>query len=239
MKTTGLMICFSLFVSLLTTAAFAQFDLQSADEIAQARERIQQDFSSAKLPASLSALQKIQILQSYNYVDPKEEVPKDLLKASLLYFDLNKAQFENQNYITVINYKPRSDNYRFFVIDMTTGTVEKYHTAHGWGSDKNIDGIATSFGNVNNSKKSSLGFAKTAATYSGKFLRSLRLDGLSTTNSNLRSRAIVVHGWDHIHEANEIPGVTQGCPALDWKIKDAVIDKIQNGSLVNMGYSLL
>lgn len=222
----------------MSTSAFAQYDLQTPEEIAHARDKINRDFARVLQPSTLSESQKFKILQNYQHLDPKKEVPRDLLEATIIYFDLNKAKFENKNYFTVINYTSRSDNYRFFVIDLNSGVVEKYHTAHGWGSDKDMDGFANSFGNVEGSRKSSLGFAKSGEVYSGKFQRSLRLDGLSISNSNLRSRAIVVHGWDGIHERNEIPGVTQGCPALDWTVKDAIIDKIQSGSLINMGYSI-
>lgn len=236
MKTAIAFIFMSVFTSV---TSFANFDLQSPEVIAKAQHQIEQEFSDAKTAESLSDEDKVWILNQYQHLDPQREVPRDLLEATVVYFELNKNKFPNKNYFSVINYKARSNRPRFFVINLASGVVEKYYTTHGWGSDFNGDGFATSFGNVNNSKKSSLGFARTAEVYSGKYKRSLRIDGLSVTNSNLRSRAIVVHGWDNVQEKAEIQGRTQGCPALDWNIKDGVIDKIHGGSLINMGLSVV
>jgi hypothetical protein len=164
-------------------------------------------------------------------------VPPDLLQKAVAYFDANKSRFPNQAYITVVDFRPRSDKYRLYIINMADGSVEKFHTTHGVNSDKNADGIATVFGNVINSGMSSLGFVRTGEVYSGSYKRSIRLDGLSSTNSNIRDRAVVFHGWDKVHEANVIQGMSHGCITLDWKVKDAAIDKIKEGSLMYVGQS--
>ena len=241
MKTFGLVILLSLIVGPFSLASFSEdeiFDYQSPEEVEAARLQIQREFSDAILPSSLSPKEKMIILNQYQHLDPNNEVPQDLLEPAVLYFDLNKNKFPNQNYLAVINYASRSDQFRFFVVNLISGNVDKYHTAHGRGSDPDDDGYATSFGNVNNSGKSSLGFARTGEVYSGKFQRAIRLDGLSLTNSNIRLRAIVVHGSDKVHERTEIQGRSLGCPGLDWHVKDKVIDKIQGGTLINMGYSI-
>lgn len=221
----------------MARSADENFDHQTAEEVERARKEIQQEFADAKNPDSITVREKKKILNQYQHLDPKGEVPKDLLENTILYFDLNKDKFTNHTFFTVINYAARSDEYRFFVINLTSGEVEKFHTAHGFGSDEDGDGFATKFGNVNNSGKSSLGFARTAEVYSGRFNRAVRIDGLSPTNSNIRLRAVVVHGWDNVHERTEIQGRSRGCPALDWSVKDGVIDKIQGESLINMGFS--
>ena len=122
---------------------------------------------------------------------------------------------------------------------MQTGLTEPFQTTHGEGSgkdsDKDDDGVAEAFSNIGNSYMSSLGFIRTGKVYSGNFGRSMRLDGLSTTNSNIRDRAIVFHGSDHVFEQNIIQGTSKGCLAFDWTIKDGIIDKIQNGSLIYVG----
>jgi hypothetical protein len=220
-------------------AAFALdgIDAQSAEEVQIAREQIAKEFADAIQPREVSAFQASAILKNYNYLDPKHEVPSDLLAKAVVYFDANKSKFKNKNYMTVVDFKPRSDQYRFFLIDLKTGEVEKFHTTHGVGSVVSgaDEGYATSFGNVINSGKSSLGFVRTAEVYTGTFRRALRLDGLSSTNSNIRERAIVFHGWDGVKEQNQIQGLTAGCIALDWVVKDAVLDKIKNGSLMLVG----
>lgn len=213
------------------------FDKQSSGEIVKARWKIIWEFWNEKDVNSLTEEEKNEILARYQYLDPKHEVPQDLLDTTVLYYDLNKLKFPNQDYISIINFKARSDYPRFFVIDMKSGVVEKFRTAHGLGSDFDNDGYAEKFSNVVDSGTSSLGFIRTAEVYSGRFKRSIRIDGLSSTNSKIRERAIVVHGWDYVKEAPIIQGLSRGCPALDWKVKDRIIDKIKEGSLMYMGLS--
>lgn len=213
------------------------YDKQSPEEIEQARAKIERDFAGAIMPSHFSALQKARILAQYSHLDPSNEVPNDLLKQAVIYFDANKSRFPNQSHITIVDFKKRSDKSRLYLINMAMGAVEKYHTTHGLNSDKNEDGYAESFGNVVNSGKSSLGFMRTAEVYSGKFKRSVRLDGLSSTNSNVRERAIVFHGWDGVKEADVIQGLSWGCITLDWKVKDGVLDRIKEGSLMFVGVS--
>ena len=122
------------------------FDKQSPAEIEKARVEIESLFGSAVQPKSLNSITKSQVLQKYQHLDPKGEVPTDLLADAVLFFDQNISKFPNQAYITVIDFKPRSDVRRFFLINMTTGGVEKFYTTHGVGSDKNKNGIAEVFG---------------------------------------------------------------------------------------------
>lgn len=213
------------------------FDKPSALDVYMARWRIHWDFWDQQDPQSLSEEEKSEILSRYGHLDPKREVPQDLLESIVLYFDLHKAKFPNRKYISIVDFSLRSDRQRFFIIDMNSGGVEKYWTTHGIGSDRDDDGMAERFSNVVNSGSSSVGFVRTAETYSGRFKYSLRLDGLSATNSKVRERAIVVHGWDYVKEAPLKHRRSWGCPALDWKVKDAVIEKIKEGSLMLMAVS--
>jgi hypothetical protein len=210
-------------------------DKQSPEEIASAKARIARDFGGAQQASSLSARERAQIQARYAYLDPNHLVPADLLATATTYFDQNKTSFPNQGYITIVDFKPRSDAYRFYLVSMADGSVERYHTTHGQGSDADRDGYAESFGNVEGSGKSSLGFVRTAEVYEGTYHRAVRLDGLSDTNSNIRDRAVVFHGWDGVHEANVIQGLSWGCITLDWAVKDGVLDKIKEGSLMYVG----
>ncbi len=211
------------------------YDKQSPEEIAQANAIVARDFANALTPEQVSPRAQAKILAQYSHLDPNHEVPTDLLRDALIYFEANKAAFPNQAYITIVDFKKRSNRHRFYLINLTTGAVEKYHTTHGIHSDKNKDGYAESFGNVPNSGKSSLGFVRTAEVYNGKYKRSVRLDGLSSTNSKIRERAIVFHGWDKVHEKDVIQGLSWGCITLDWAVKDSVLDRIKEGSLMYVG----
>lgn len=185
----------------------------------------------------LSLQQEYKMLAKYQHIDTQGAVPTGLLKKALAYFDANKARLPNQNYITVIDFRPHSSHTRFFIVNMKTGAVESLHTAHGAGSDTNNDGLAASFSNVSGSKKSSLGYYRTAETYYGKHGLSLRLDGLSSTNSNARSRAIVIHGADYVKEAAVKQGRSWGCPAVTMSKRTAVVNALKEGSLIYAGLS--
>lgn len=231
MRTLVLSLMLGTLISIPTYAA-ENPDGQSLQEIEHARAVIQRDFSHSVLPESLSTQQRAQILEHYAYIDTEHAIPQDLLARALVYFDANKDSFPNQDFITIVDFTPRSDNYRFFVVHMVDGSVERYHTTHGIGSDPNNSGTAQKFGNVVNSGMSSVGFVRTAEVYSGKFKRSIRIDGLSDTNSKIRERAVVIHGWDNVKEEDVIQKRSWGCMTLDWSVKDEVIDEIKEGSLL-------
>jgi hypothetical protein len=148
------------------------------------------------------------------------------------YYVRNERSLANRRYVTIIDMKKHSSVKRWFLLDLKYGTVEKHLTTHGKNSDANNDGYADSFSNVSGSKKSSLGFYKTSTTYTGSNGYSMRLDGLSSTNSNARSRAIVVHPATYVNEATPRAGRSWGCPALDPKYAKSVIDRIKGGSLM-------
>ena len=153
------------------------------------------------------------------------------------YYDQNWKSFSNRRYVVLIDLGAKSSARRFFLFDLKTGQVKRYLTSHGAGSDKNRNGWAETFSNQSGSKASSLGAYKTLGTYTGKHGRSLRLDGLSSTNSNALSRAIVVHGAKYIREKDGYAGTSWGCPALDNAYVQGVIDKIKGGALLYIGNS--
>ncbi len=210
-------------------------DRQSPEEIKKIEQQLFNDFG--KLNDSNDDFESLSPLRDYSHIDPYNEVPQDLLNRALYYFDQNKSRFSNKKYITVVDFSKRSNYKRFFVINMATGQVFGFRTTHGTGSDTNNDGYVESVSNINNSRQSSIGFYKVAEIYYGKYGRSIRLDGLSTTNSNVRSRAIVIHGADYVQEANVLQGRSWGCLAFSWSVKDDVVDLIHGGSLMYVDFS--
>ncbi len=134
--------------------------------------------------------------------------------------------------LTIVDFSKSSNTKRLWIIDMATNTV-LYNTlvAHGRNSG---DEFATTFSNSNSSNKSSLGFYATGEIYMGKHGRSLRLDGLESTNSNARSRGVVMHAADYVSESfiklhNRL-GRSQGCPALPANLTAQVINLIKDKS---------
>lgn len=183
-------------------------------------------------PQETSSSEKDLILKNYDYVDPTHIVPYKSLEDALLYFHQNKSHFQNTDYISVINFAQSSKEKRFYIINMKSGTVWAIHVAHGKGSDPDHDGYADTFSNTSGSNASSLGVYRTAETYDGSHGLSLKLDGLSSTNSKARQRAIVIHGASYVKEASVIQGRSWGCPAVTMEYRDAVIKYLKNGSLL-------
>ena len=169
---------------------------------------------------------------TYDDVDPNRVIPAKLREAALAYFEVNKKNFANQKYMTIVDFSQHSSKSRFYLVDMTTGGVTALHTSHGKGSDTNNDGYAESFSNTSGSEMSSLGYFRVAETYNGKHGLSIRLDGLSSTNSKARARAIVVHSASYVSESSKRAGRSWGCFVLDPKYLSGVVSKIKNGSLL-------
>ena len=79
---------------------------------------------------------------------------------------------------------------------------------------------------------SNLGYAITGARYNGANGLSLRITGLSPTNKNMLSRAIVFHRSDYVKDSTaDICGRSWGCPAVDRKIYEWLIDEIEGGAI--------
>jgi hypothetical protein len=197
------------------------------------------DPSAFTLPPS-SAEARAQILSAYTFVDPQGAVPRGLLEDALEYFDLNKALLPNQGYIAVVDFSQYSGNYRFFLVDMTTGTVEPHKVAHGIGSDESDTGYAQVFSNTPGSLMSSLGFYMAADIYDGTHPNSMHIYGLSADGSpnsmadtNVLERAVVVHPADYVSDNNSgAQGRSDGCFALDPNIELSIVQRLTNGALL-------
>jgi hypothetical protein len=163
------------------------------------------------------------------------------LSASALQFALqayhrlqSKEPLQRQR-LTVIDYSLPSTQKRLWVLDPESGEVLfAERVAHGRGSG---DLVASRFGNVPESHRTSLGVFRTAETYQGAHGYSLRLDGLEKgVNDRMREREIVFHAASYATESfaqkNGRLGRSFGCPALDPARARAIIDAIRGGSIV-------
>lgn len=164
-------------------------------------------------------------------------IPPDLRSKAIEYFSSNSARFDNKRYIGIVDFAAHSSRDRFWILDMQTGAERAMHVAHGVGSDPDGDGYATRFSNVPNSRASSLGFYKTGALYTGKHGRSMRLHGLSSTNSNALSRAVVVHDSNYVREGNFRAGRSYGCLAVANTEIGPVLTALRGGALIYAGLS--
>ncbi len=157
-------------------------------------------------------------------------------KAMIGYYNLVKqGALANHRLLTIINFELPGTAKRFYMIDLVDRSV-KYHTyvAHGRNTGENF---AAKFSNTPNSNQSSLGFYVTAESYYGSKGYSLRLDGQEELfNSNIRTRAVVIHGAEYATESwisrYGRLGRSQGCPALPPHLNREVIDKIKGGTAI-------
>ena len=94
--------------------------------------------------------------------------------------------------------------------------------SHGSGSEmSHVRSAYARFSNEDGSHLSSLGRAVVAERYEGRYGVAYRLDGLEATNANLRSRYVVLHGWEHTTSYPIWPRATVGsfgCPVLSRRM---------------------
>lgn len=127
-----------------------------------------------------------------------------------------KGKNYNQNLAVFINFKIHSGKYRYFVYDLRNDKIlQKAIVAHGEGSVIEKSGLLK-FSNTDGSHQSSLGKYEIRESYSGKFGKAYRLDGLDETNSNARKRAIVLHAYYCISDKESAAPacLSFGCPML-------------------------
>lgn len=159
-------------------------------------------------------------------------VPKDAAETALKYYDTHRRAFENQDWISIIDYRKHSSERRYFLYNTKNNKVYGFQVAHGKGSDLRHEGYARRFSNTPNSKMTSLGFYKVSESYFGSKGLSVRLDGLSESNSQARRRAVVIHGASYVRNNGLKTGRSWGCPAVSKGIAPALIQRIKNGSLL-------
>ena len=165
------------------------------------------------------------------------EIPQDLKRKALDYYQANSGRITNRKYIGIVDFAAHSSKARFFILNVESGEVHAIHVAHGAGSDPDADGYATRFSNVPDSKASSLGFYLTGALYSGSHGKSMRLLGLSSTNSNVLSRAVVIHESAYVREASVRQGRSFGCLAVSTTEIRYVLSALNGGALIYAGLS--
>lgn len=186
---------------------------------------------------SLEPKTQAKVLERYKHIDPKHEINTKLLREALLFYFVNQKNFTNKKVMTVIDYSLPSSQKRLYVIDMNNGRVWSTYVAHGRGSDKNHDGLPEVFTNKVNSNATSLGPFLTMGSYKGENGLSLRLKGLSKSNSNALERNVVIHGASYVRDAALKQGRSFGCPAVASKYTAKLINAIKGGSLVFAGAS--
>ena len=171
-----------------------------------------------------------------DYPDLRPEV---LSAALTSYRCARKEGFGNRRTLTIIDFEKPSSEKRMWIIDLRRGELLFHdYVAHGKNSGEDL---ATDFSNTVDSKQSSIGLFETAEPYIGKNGLSMRLDGLeSGVNDAARERYIVLHGADYVSEAHieefDRLGRSWGCPAVPAALTEAIINRIDEGTLLFTWY---
>jgi hypothetical protein len=129
------------------------------------------------------------------------------------------------NYIVVDFSKPSTDK-RLFIYDSKGNLLFSTYTSHGRGSG--LGTVAVRFGNIPGSNRSSIGVYRLAESYIGRHGKSIRLDGISNTNSNARKRLIVIHPASYIGSGRT--GTSLGCFTIPEKDVYKVYSLIESGN---------
>lgn len=125
---------------------------------------------------------------------------------------------------------------RFVVWDFEKAKVLwRFPASHGSGSPHSrVRSAYAVCSNDDGSHLSSLGRALVAERYDGRYGVAYRLDGLDESNSALRKRCVVLHGWQYTTSfaIYPMPMVgSWGCPVLSrraMKIVDKILQQEQN-----------
>jgi hypothetical protein len=169
-------------------------------------------------------------------LDPDGLIRDAVLAEALAARESRAGAFSNESAMVIVDYGLRSDVARLFILDLETGRVEAFRTAHGLGSDPNHDGWLDSFSSVRGSNASPRGAFITAEAYYGKHGRSLRLDGIDEDNANARARAIVMHAaWyaeEEFLDAHGKLGRSNGCIVFSERDRDMVFETLKPGTFL-------
>jgi hypothetical protein len=146
------------------------------------------------------------------------EIDPGLLRRALDALQRHHDSISYRDFMGVADFSLPSSAPRFHLVNLTDGGVRSHLVAHGRGSDPSHTGWLQRFSNEPHSNATSAGAYRTDSLYVGNHGRSMRLEGLDSTNSNALSRAIVLHGAWYVNEEmigrSGMLGRSQGCFAV-------------------------
>lgn len=132
------------------------------------------------------------------------------------------AEGYNNRIAIFVDLSRHSGRRRFVLWDFQRGVaIHTCPVSHGSGSKNPHKRSAyASTSNEEGSHLSSLGRALIAERYVGRYGIAYRLDGLEGSNSHLRTRCVVLHGWEYTTPYPIWPIATVGsfgCPVLSLR----------------------
>ena len=146
--------------------------------------------------------------------------------------DFCRERGYNSNVVLLWDLSLHSGRRRFVVWSIAKDRAEHcFVCSHGSGSEKSrVRSAYAECSNAECSHLSSIGRAVIAERYEGRYGVAYRMDGLDESNSALRERCIVLHGWRYTTSFPIYPLPTvgsRGCPVLSQKAMRVVDDILQ------------
>ena len=139
----------------------------------------------------------------------------------------------NTDVALFVDMSRHSGRRRFVAWSFEQGTpIFMCPVSHGSGAkESHVRSRYAQFSNDDGSHLSSLGRALVAERYEGRYGVAYRLDGLEESNSNLRPRCVVLHGWEHTTSYPIFPRSTvgsHGCPVLSRRMMRRLDEVLQS-----------
>jgi L,D-transpeptidase catalytic domain len=163
-------------------------------------------------------------------------VAPDILRRALAALDRCGDRIEHRDVMAIADFSLASRSPRFHLVDLEDGSVSSHWVAHGRGSDPDHTGWLERFSNEPHSNATSAGAYRTGEPYTGAHGRSIRLEGLDTSNSNAASRAVVVHAAWYVSAAITarwgMLGRSEGCFAVSHDSLNEVLARLGPGRLI-------
>ena len=162
-------------------------------------------------------------------IQPPKKIPPAIQKAAYLKELRSKAgaaklYSEKKGFCTryafLVDMGLPSGRNRFFIYDLQKNSV--LYTglvAHGSCNTQFLE--TARFSNQPGCGCSSLGHYKVGEAYTGRFGEAFKLYGLDSTNSHAYERAVVLHGYSSVPDAEPYPmpiGNSLGCPMVSYKL---------------------
>jgi hypothetical protein len=162
-----------------------------------------------------------------------------LLQGALDALERHRDSIDHRDFMGVADFSLPSRTPRFYIVNLSDGSVKSHLVAHGRGSDPDHTGWLEHFSNEPHSNATSAGAYRTGSAYIGGHGHSIRLDGLDPTNNNAASRAIVVHGAWYVSAAmidrSGMLGRSQGCFAVADSSLSEIVSTLGPGRLIYAG----
>jgi hypothetical protein len=179
-------------------------------------------------------------LDTLGRLDPTGLIRKPLLAAAIVALDRHKDRISDPSRLFIADFSRHSSQARLYRVDMTTGDVTAFRTAHGRGSDPDRSGWARRFSNQPGSLASSLGaYVTLGESWGLRHGRHVGLDGLDPSNNLAEERAIIVHSADYCEvpflRAFGMLGRSEGCFATSSKELAALLPDMGQGRLLYAG----